>query len=95
MMATWEDRMTPRQPREPLLERTSTLFRMRGASQRPLRCALYRTDTGHELRLEYEDRDDLLQSQLFRTTDRSAIAALTDKWHRALAAKGFEELPPE
>ena len=80
-------------PRAPLFERTSTLFRVRGVSKRPLRCALYRVDSGYEPRLEYEDRVDLMHSQLFRAPDLDAIATLADKWHRALMAKGCEELP--
>ena len=85
--------MTPRPPAPPQLDRLATLFRVRGATGRPLRCALYRVATGLELRFEYEDRDDLLQSRLFRVRDDNAIARLGDEWHRALIAKGFEDLP--
>ena len=75
------------------LDHVATLFRIRGASGRSLRCAVYRVETGRELRLEYEDRHDLLRSQLFRVHDDNAIATLADNWHRALIAKGFEDLP--
>ena len=85
--------MTPRPPAEPQLEHVATLFRVRGATGRPLRCALYRVATGFELRFEYEDRDQLLQSRLFRVRDDNAIATLADDWHRALIGKGFEDLP--
>jgi hypothetical protein len=94
-MTTWEERMTPRPPREPLLERVATLFRVQGTSRRPVRCAVYRVETGLELRLEYEDRKDLLQSRLFPVQDDNAIATLADTWQQALIAKGFEELPDE
>ncbi len=77
----------------PLLEHVATLFRVKGASGRPMRCAVYRVQTGFELRLEYEDRDDLLRSRLFQTTDDEAIAELADGWHLALMEKGFEEMP--
>jgi hypothetical protein len=85
--------MAPRAIVPPRLELVSTLFRVRGASRRPLRCALYKVETGLELRLEYEDREDLQRSQLFTVYDDVAIAALADEWNRALRAKGFEELP--
>jgi hypothetical protein len=85
--------MTPRPPRMPRIEQLATLFRMRGASRRPLRCALYRIESGVELRLEYEDRaDDVLQTQLFRSRDEDAIATLANDWHAKLEATGFEEL---
>lgn len=91
-MTTWEERFRPRQQAEPLLERVTVLFRVQGASQRPLRCALYQVATGLELRLEYEDREDLRRSQLFPVRDDDAIATMADEWHRALRAKGFEQL---
>jgi hypothetical protein len=50
-------------------------------------------EAGLELRFEYEDREDLQRSQLFRVRDDDAIAGLADEWHRVLRAKGFEELP--
>jgi hypothetical protein len=94
-MTTWEERMTPQPPAPlPRLELVAVLFRVEGASRRPMRCAVFRVETGRELRLEYEDRDDLLRSQLFpRAQDDDAIATLADRWHRALRAKGFEQLP--
>jgi hypothetical protein len=62
----------------------------RGATQRPLRCALYRVATGLELRLEYEDRtDDVQRSHLFRVRNDDAIATMADEWHAALIEKGF------
>lgn len=77
----------------PRLKHVATLFRVRGASGRALRCAVYRVATGTELRLEYENTEDLLRSQLFVIHDDDAIAELADQWHAALIAKGFEELP--
>ena len=76
-----------------MLQHVATLFRMQGATKRPLRCAVYLVTTGTELRLEYEDNDDLLRSQLFVLHDDDAIAELADQWHLALTAKGFEDLP--
>jgi hypothetical protein len=74
----------------PQLEMVSVLFRVRGATQRPLRCALYRVATGLELRLEYEDRtDDVQRSHLFRVRNDDAIATMADEWHAALIEKGF------
>src|SRR5919205_314878 len=55
-MTTWDERMTPRPQPAPQLELVTTFFRVKGASGRPLRCAIYRVATGFELRLEYEDR---------------------------------------
>jgi len=91
-MTTWSDRMTPRPIVLPRLELVATLFRVQGASKRPLRGAVYRVETGLELRLEYEDVEDLQRSQLFRGQAEDPIAALADEWHRALRAKWFEEL---
>jgi hypothetical protein len=91
---TWDERMRARPPAlAPRLEHVATLFRVQGASQRSMRCAVYRVSTGTELRLEYEDTDDLLRSQLFLTPDDEAIATLADQWSAALLAKGFDELP--
>jgi hypothetical protein len=92
-MPTRDERIPPRPPADPRLDHVATLFRVRGASGRPLRCALYKVETGRELRLEYEDRDDLLRSQLFPVRDDETIAAVAHEWHRALLAKGFEDLP--
>jgi hypothetical protein len=87
-------RDSPRKPTgAPPLELVAVLFRVRGATQRPLRCALYQAATGLELRLEYEDRtDDVQRSHLFRVRDDDAIATMADEWHAALIAKGFTEL---
>jgi hypothetical protein len=85
----------PRRPKAPRPEPPlSVLFRVVGTTQRPLRCALYRIETGWELRLEYEDRfaDDVQNSHLFRVRDDNAIATLADQWHMALIATGFTEL---
>lgn len=93
---TWAARMTPRkpreprEPREPMTQLTRVAFRAVGASGRPMRCAVYRVETGHELRFEYEDRpDDLLRSQLFPVADDAAINALAGEWQAALETKGF------
>ena len=95
-MNTWEDRMRSHPPAPaPPLQHVATLFRVKGASGRPLRCAVYLVATGTELRLEYEDTDDLLRSQLFVVHDDYAIAQLADEWHAALMAKGFQELDGE
>ena len=58
-----------------------------------MRAALYRVETGFELRLEYEDRDHLHRSELFRVRDDIAIKAMADEWRQALLATGFEDLP--
>lgn len=94
-MGTWEERMTRRPARILRFDRVTLLFRIVGSSQRPLRCAVYRVETGMELRLEYEDHDDLRSSQLFPVPDDEAIAALANQWRVSLLAKGFIELPLE
>lgn len=92
-MPTWDERFAPKPPAPPpQLEHVATLFRVKGASGRAMRCAVYLVATGTELRFEYEDTEDLLRSQLFRVHDDEAIAELADQWHLALVAKGFEEL---
>jgi hypothetical protein len=93
-MTTWDERMTPRRRRQCRASSSwRPCFRVEGASRRPMRCAVYQVETGLELRFEYEDREDLLRSQLFPTEDEDAIAALADRWHVALREKGFDELP--
>jgi hypothetical protein len=64
-----------------------------GVSQRPLRCATYETLTGTELRIEYEDREDLIITQLFRPHDENAIAEKAVEWRTAFDERGFTELP--
>lgn len=92
-MTTWDERMSPRPPAPlPMLQHVATLFRVKG-TRRAMRCAVYLVPTGTELRLEYEDTDDLLRSQLFVVHDDDAIAELADSWRLALITKGFEELP--
>jgi hypothetical protein len=86
-MTTWDERFRPGHRAEHLLERVAVLFRVQGPSHRPLRCARYRVATGLELRFEYEDRDDLQRSHLFRVRDDNAIATMADEWQRALRAK--------
>src|SRR5688572_14049813 len=94
-MNTWEERMRPRSPAPlPQLELVATFFRVQGASKRPMRCCVYRVPTGVELRLEYEDREDLQRSQLFPVQDDEAISAMADNWRLKLLATGnFQELP--
>jgi len=69
------------------------LFRVVGTSGRPLTCAAFEVETGLELRLCYEDRDDVMRSQLFRGVgheERCAEAA--DAWHLALIQKGCRDV---
>jgi hypothetical protein len=94
-MTTWEERFRPRPPAPPpMLEHVATLFRGRmiGGTGRVLRCAVYRVVTGFELRVDYEDNDSLVRSELFKVRDDQAIARRADEWHGALVVKGFEEL---
>ncbi len=86
--------MASARAREPRLDLVATVFRVRGASGRPLRAAVYRVETGLALRIEDEDRnDDVQRSQLFRVGDDEAIARLGDEWHQAFITTGFEDLP--
>lgn len=95
-MTTWNERMASRRtPPAPQLQHVATLFRVVGHSGRPMRCAAYLTQTGTELRLEYEHDDDLVRSQLFVVHNDDAIAELADRWHAALIQKGFEDLEAE
>jgi hypothetical protein len=89
---TW-NHIPPRQPDPPAQRRRAVLFRLVGVSQRPLRCATYETLTGTELRIEYEDRDDLIITQLFRPHDENAIAEKAVEWRTAFDERGFTELP--
>jgi hypothetical protein len=83
--------MTPAPPQEPKLELIETCWRLRAPSRRILECAIYRTQTGPEVRAGYEP-DDLLHSKLMigLETARAYAAELRD----AVRVKGgFEELP--
>ena len=69
--------------------RIETCWQMLGPSLRPLICAIYRTDVGLEVRVQYSDRSQLYirrAAELFSA--RQAAARLRD----ALNAEGvFEE----
>ena len=56
-MVTWDDRMTPRPPREPRLDLLETCWRFLGPSRRVFECGIYRTDVGLELRAGYGPDD--------------------------------------
>jgi hypothetical protein len=83
---------TTRRPEPPPPRRLATLFRLVGASQRPLRCATYDVATGIELRIEYEDRDDVVKAELFKPGQREAVATVAASWRRAFDGLGFTEL---
>lgn len=89
---TWDERMGPRPPDpEPRLELVRLFWRALGPSNRPLECALYRTDAGLEVRAGYGELD-LVHSQ--HVADESEGAALATKWLAAIHAKGgFIDLP--
>lgn len=94
-MNTWDDRMSPRPPAPPpQFDHIMTFFRGRmvGGTGRVLRCALYDVQTGLELRVEYEDREDLIRSELVPGRDLDRIAELASEWRAALDSKGFNEL---
>jgi len=75
-----------------LRQRATALFRIVGETRRPMRCAIYAVPTGRELRLEYEETDDVLRSRLFAICDDGAVAELAEEWRRELIRKGFGEL---
>ncbi len=90
---TWDEQMLARSPAPPpQQELLRVCFRMVGPSRRPLRCAVFQVVTGHELRLEYEDREDLLRSQLFPRPDDILIDELAVTWRQALVDKGFSDI---
>ena len=72
-----------------------TFFRFRAPNVGAMRCAIYRVGAAVELRLEYEDRDELTRVRLFADEDHDAVTALGDGLPRMLLATGFEELPRE
>lgn len=73
--------------------RLTTFFRLVGASKRPLRCASYRVANGIELRIEYEDRDDVLKTHLFKPSQQQMISETAASWRAAFDGRGFTELP--
>lgn len=85
--ATSSHARAPR-PDPPAPERLAVLFRVVGVSRRPIRCATYRTQTGTELRVEYEDHEDVIITQLFRGRDEDAIADRAAKWRASFDQVG-------
>jgi hypothetical protein len=78
--------------REPRIEYVATFWTLRGTSGRDVICSAYRTETGLELRTEY-DRDEIIASQLFRGNDADErVAERADAWRLTLIAKGFHEI---
>jgi hypothetical protein len=89
----WSKVNTPAARRDPPAPpREATLFRLVGPSQRPVRCATYRVTTGIELRIEYEDREDVLRTHLFKPHEEEAIAETAAQWRAAFDGRGFKEL---
>jgi hypothetical protein len=78
----------------PAPPRIAVLFRIVGPDERPLRCATYRVLFGMELRLEYEEGDDVIRTQLFKPQPRQdeKIAELAAEWRGALDGHGFNDL---
>ena len=89
-MTTWEDRMTPRLPREPRLDLLETCWRCVGPTRKVIACGIYRTDAGLELRAGYGP-EDLLRSQF--AVEIGAAREIAAEWRQAVIAKGFVELP--
>ena len=92
-MPTWQERMTPRPPREPRLELVELCWRMRSQQKatRILECGIYRTDAGLEVRAGYGVQD-LLYSVVVMNVDRGRARA--GELRQAVVDKGgFEELP--
>ena len=82
--------------REPTaVARIATLFRLIDPTGQVLRCATYRVPSGTELRLEYEDREDVLTTELFAAApdQEQALADEARQWRAAFdKIGGFEEL---
>ena len=85
-MSSWEDRMTPRPPREPRLELLEQCWHMRTPTGRVLSCGIYGTDApGVEVRVGYGP-DDLLRSQV--AIEIGAAREIAAEWRQAVADKG-------
>ena len=84
--------MTPRARRDPKLVKVADYWRLRSTSTEPgvvreLTCALFETDFGLELRLEYSP-EDLVRSQM--VADDAGGRALAEAWRSALLeTQGF------
>lgn len=90
----------PTPPHDPSLEHVETCWRLRSREKadRVLKCAIYATAIGLELRAGY-GLDDLMKSQTFvdaanaESADRRA-RAVAEQWRKqVLATRGFEQLP--
>lgn len=83
---------TPPPPPPKSIDR-ATFFTVIGRTGRPMVCASYEVETGLELRLAYQDNDDVMRSELFRGADRETVAAeAVDLWPVLLLDKGFTEV---
>ena len=85
-MSTWDERMTPRQRREPRLVRLEVCWRLvEPPSQKVIECGIYRTDAGLEVRCGYGD-ENLLRSQFAH--EIGAAREIAEAWKDAVLAKG-------
>jgi hypothetical protein len=77
---TWEDRVTPRPPREPRLDLIEVYWRVVGPSESVMECAIYRTDVGlrRARGLQHERRAP--DSIAVRTRDRHGTEHCRVSW---------------
>jgi hypothetical protein len=92
-LTTWDERMTLKLPREPMLTLLELCWRMKAPSGRVLECSICRTAApGLEVRCGYGE-DDLLRSQV--APEIGSARDIAEEWRQAVLAKGgVEELAP-
>ena len=91
---TWEERTKAPAPTDaPSLDRRETLWRVRAPSGRVWECVVYQMDSGRELRLQPEGKEDsAAMTQLLASGDAD-LEDLSARWRAAAIAKGFTEVP--
>lgn len=90
-MSTWEERTTPRRPREPRLELLEPAWQLQAPSGRVLACGIYATDKpGVEVRAGFSEDDIIRTEQCIEIGTARELAA---SWRQAAIDKGWSELP--
>jgi hypothetical protein len=71
----------------------SMFFTMRGHRGQAVRCRLYKTESGFELRLApLVSEREVIKCQFFAGRDELAIQQAAEDWRRVLLKDGFEDV---
>lgn len=91
-LPTWDEQMhARRQNRLPRLDRVETCWRLQAPSGRVWECVLYQVETGPELRVQPEGKEDATaMTQLLRGAEE--LEPTSEAWRARLLANGFTEV---